>query len=189
MTNPLQIILGLAVVFFLPGYTLVNLLFPRKGELDPDLDIVYRITLGMGSSVVIAMLVGFGLNALSDEDTGLVTAGPLWISLLSLTGLFFLGGWYRGAYPELGLAHPSLYRAPGTKGFGRGSAAAFSRSRRLERLVREREKSLADLKTYSERADTPNQKRKAYYTKRTEAVRDQIAAINEELKKPESRRK
>lgn len=189
MTNPLQIVFGLAVVFFLPGYTLVNMLFPRKGELDPDLDIVYRTTLGMGSSVVISMLVGFGLNAMSDEDAGLVTAGPLWTSLLSLTGLFFLGGWYRGAYPELGFAHPSLYRAPGTKGFGRGHAAEFSRTRRLERLVKEREKLLVDLKTYSERADTPNQKRKAYYTKRTESVRDQLGAINEELKKPEPRRK
>ncbi|MCU0852239.1 MAG: DUF1616 domain-containing protein [Thermoplasmata archaeon] len=189
MSNPIQIILGLAVVFFLPGYTLVNLLFPRKGELDPDLDVVYRITLGMGSSVVLSMLVGFVLNAFSDEDTGLVSPGPLWASLLSITGLFFLGGWYRGAYPELGLAHPSLYRPPGTKGFGRSGAAEFARSRRLERLVRERERLLVDLKTYSERADTPNPKRKAYYSKRTESVREQLAAVNEELKKPEPRRK
>jgi len=67
----IDIILVLVVVFFLPGFFLVNALYPRKGELDKDYDALYRITLGLVMSVVIVIIVGFLLNAFGrDPDTG-----------------------------------------------------------------------------------------------------------------------
>ena len=54
----LSIIPALLLLFFLPGWTLVNLLFPRKGELDREYDLLYRLTLGIVMSVVVTILYG-----------------------------------------------------------------------------------------------------------------------------------
>ena len=43
MLEALRIIFALFLLFFLPGYMLVQALFPRKGELDQDFDWLYRI--------------------------------------------------------------------------------------------------------------------------------------------------
>ena len=42
MVNPLQVVFGLLLVMFIPGYTLVQLMFPRRGELDDEFDKLYR---------------------------------------------------------------------------------------------------------------------------------------------------
>ncbi len=181
MSNPLQIFLGIVIVFFLPGYTLVNLLFPRKGELDPEYDLIYRITLGMGTSVVISILVGFGLNAISSEGHGYVTSGPLWASLLGITGLFALLGWLRGAYPSAGFLHPSLYRPPPSSREVKSKASEFDRKRRLDKFILEREAILADLKNFIERSTTSDPQRKLYYRKRIDQARERMARVNEEI--------
>jgi len=101
------------LVLFLPGFTLVNFLFPRRGELDREYDVLYRITLGIVMSIVVLVLLGFVLNALGiNAATGLgyFTAGNLWVSLSALTVAFFVAGWWRGAYPALGRVHPALRR-------------------------------------------------------------------------------
>ncbi len=183
MSNPLQVVLGVAIVFLLPGYTLVNLLFPRRGELDPEYDQVYRITLGMGMSIVISILVGFGLNAISTAQHGYVSAGPLWTVLLTLTGLFAVLGWLRGAYPSAGLIHPSLYRPTSNAEPKKPKALAFDRKRRLDRLILERERLLADLKVLSDRSSTSNPQRKLYYRRRIDQARERIEKINEEVRR------
>lgn len=183
MSGLLQVLAGILIVFFLPGYTLVNLLFPRKGELDPEYDFVYRAALGMGLSVVIAIIVGFVLNAISTEEHGYVAAGPLWAMLLSITGAFALAGWLRGAYPSAGFIHPSLYRSA-TPRKGPGSHVTdFARRQKMEKLLLEREQLLADIKTFSERSSTSNPQRQLYYRKRVEHARQRIDRINEELGK------
>jgi len=182
MANPIQVIAGVALVFFLPGYTLINMLFPRKGELDPEYDQVYRIALGMGLSIVISIMVGFGLNALSSEGHGLVTAGPLWTVLLTLTGIFVLIGWFRGAYPNAGAIHPSLYRAPKIPGMPRSKGTDFVKRKRTERLIMERELLMSDMKRFSENASTSNPQRKEYYRKRLDYTRGRIDQINDELR-------
>jgi len=139
MSGIFQVAAGLLVIFFLPGFTLINMMFPRRGELDPEYDLIYRICLGMGTSVVIAILVGFVLNSVSSEEQGYVTAGPLWTILLSLTGVFLALGWFRGAYPDAGFIHPSLYRAPVKRGEPRTVGSDFARKKKLEGLVVERE--------------------------------------------------
>jgi hypothetical protein len=182
MSGILQVAAGLLVLFFLPGFTLINMMFPRRGELDPEYDIVYRIALGMGTSVVIAIMVGFALNAFSSEEQGYVTAGPLWAILLSLTGIFLALGWLRGAYPSAGYIHPLLYRAPVRRGEPRTVGSDFARKRRLEGLVIERERLLKDIGKYADRSATSNPQRKLYYRNMADNAKDRVAEINDELK-------
>lgn len=107
-------LLAFPLVLFLPGWTLINVLFPRKGELDREYDALYRITLGIVMSLVVLVLYGFFLNALGVNpatDLGYFTAPNLWLGLSGLTAAFFAAGWWRGAYPVLGRLHPVLKRA------------------------------------------------------------------------------
>ncbi len=99
-------------IFFLPGFSLINAVFPAKGELDEDLDFLYRIVYGIGVSVALAILLGFLLGSLQYGEEGLFTARNIWVGLISLTILFFIIGWYRGAYQWLRHLHPSLVREP-----------------------------------------------------------------------------
>jgi len=177
----IQILAGIAIVFFLPGYTFVSLLFPRRGELDPEYDIVYRIALGMGLSIVIAIIVGFALNAISTEETGYVTAGPLWLSLVSVTVLFFVGGWYRGAYPWMGMVHPSLYRNPPPRMVGGMRMPGLSNEHRATRLVLERERWMVEIDRCTKRMDGAADNRKDYYRRRVSEARESIDRINAEL--------
>lgn len=137
----------------------------------------------MGSSVVIAISVGFLLNAISTKEHPYVTSGPLWTVLLSLTVVFALAGWYRGAYPRAGLIHPFLYRTPPSAGLPRARGSDYTKHRRIERLIIEREQMLVDLRLYTDRSSTSNPNRKLYYSKRMEQVMKRTEEINEELKK------
>jgi hypothetical protein len=110
----LQFLLAMLLLFFLPGFTLVNFLFPRKGELDREFDMLYRVILGIGMSIAISIFVGFGLDALGlgPSGFGYITSQNIWILLFFLTVLFFVLGWFLGAYPILGRLHPKLLRVP-----------------------------------------------------------------------------
>jgi hypothetical protein len=111
----IQVILAVIFTFFLPGFLLINALYPRKGELDPEYDMLYRISLGIVMSVALTIFSGFVLNSLGiDESTGMgfFTAPLIWTSLILLTVLFFILGWFRGAYPFMGKLNSKLYRLP-----------------------------------------------------------------------------
>ncbi|MCD6456429.1 MAG: DUF1616 domain-containing protein [Methanophagales archaeon] len=56
--TPIRIILGLPLVLFLPGYSLIAALFPRKD----DLDAIEQIALSFGLSIAITPLLGLALN-------------------------------------------------------------------------------------------------------------------------------
>ena len=56
--SPVRIILGLPLVLFLPGYSLIATLFPRKDDLDG----IERIALSFGLSIAISPLLGLALN-------------------------------------------------------------------------------------------------------------------------------
>ncbi len=183
MSSILQVVAGIAIVFFVPGYALVNMLFPRKGELDPEYDFVYRSAVGMGLSVVMAILVGFLLNSVSTEEHPYVSSGPVWTVLLTITAIFVLAGWYRGAYPMAGMIHPTLFRSPRSAGLPKAKGTDFSKHRRIERLIIEREQMLGDLRLYTDRSSVSNPQRKLYYSKRMDQVRSRIEEINGELKK------
>ena len=63
--NWLRVFAGLLLVLFIPGYTLIQAMFPRKGELDEEFDMLYRVTLGMAMSICIVIIVGFILINIS----------------------------------------------------------------------------------------------------------------------------
>lgn len=56
--TPIRIILGLPLVLFLPGYSLIAILFPRKNDLDG----IERIALSFGLSIAVVPLLGLALN-------------------------------------------------------------------------------------------------------------------------------
>ena len=110
----LQVLAAIVLIFLLPGYLLVNALYPRRGELDRDYDALYRLTLGIVLSIATTVLWSFFLNSLGVSETGLgfVVGANIAAGLLMLSGVFFVLGWWRGAYPQLARVHPSLARAP-----------------------------------------------------------------------------
>jgi len=55
---PVRIPLGLAMVLFVPGYSLIAALFPEK----TDLDGIERVALSFGLSIAVVPLIGLGLN-------------------------------------------------------------------------------------------------------------------------------
>ena len=94
--NVLLVLAAVFVLFFLPGYTFITMLFPKRGELDLEYDQLYRIGLGMGMSIVISILVGYVLGYLA-----LFYASYLWITLINLSIIFYIVGFYRGGYPAI----------------------------------------------------------------------------------------
>ena len=92
-----RIIFAILMLFFLPGFTLINALFPRKGELDEEYDILYRIGLGIGMSIAISILVGYILGGL----LAAFYAENIAIFLITLTIIFFVIGIFRGSYPSI----------------------------------------------------------------------------------------
>ncbi|KAF5436468.1 putative membrane protein, partial [Candidatus Methanophagaceae archaeon] len=56
--SPVRIILGLPLVLFLPGYSLIALMFPRKDDLDG----IERVALSFGLSIAVVPLLCLTLN-------------------------------------------------------------------------------------------------------------------------------
>jgi hypothetical protein len=104
-------ILVFCFMLFMPGFTFIRAIFPRKGELGGDYDNLYQFILSIVVSVLILVMVGFMLDVLSDvAGEGLVRRNYILGTLAVLCGLFFLTGWWRGSYPFMGKLHPALKR-------------------------------------------------------------------------------
>ena len=56
--TPVRVLLGLLLVLFLPGYSLIAALFPGKDDLDG----IERIALSFGLSIAVVPLLGLALN-------------------------------------------------------------------------------------------------------------------------------
>jgi len=56
--TPLRIILGFPLILFLPGYSLICALFPKKDEMD----VIERIALSIGLSIAVVVIIGLVLN-------------------------------------------------------------------------------------------------------------------------------
>ncbi|NPA75895.1 MAG: DUF1616 domain-containing protein [Euryarchaeota archaeon] len=165
MANPLQVIAAIFVLFFLPGYTFINMLFPKPGELDLEYDQLYRIGIGMGMSIVISILSGYVLGYLA-----LFYAEYIWLVLLNLSVIFFLIGFYRGGYP-------TLRRFLGLEKEDRHDKLIL-----LKDLLEERKEELKKLKEAEQliRLDPKHSER--YEGKRKEALK-KIAEIDEKIDK------
>ncbi|MBM2831095.1 MAG: hypothetical protein HW414_147 [Dehalococcoidia bacterium] len=51
----IRAVLGLSFVLFVPGYVMVNAIYPRRG----DLDVAQRLALSFGFSIVVVVILGF----------------------------------------------------------------------------------------------------------------------------------
>ena len=54
----IRILIALPFLLFIPGYLLISLMFPKRGELTA----IERFTLSIGLSIAIVVFDGFGLN-------------------------------------------------------------------------------------------------------------------------------
>ena len=181
----LRLLATVIMVMFLPGYLLVNTLFPARGQLDVEMDQLYRIGIGMVFSIFITIADGIFLNTLGTDSTGhgYITGPNLWITLSIITAFLFILGWYRGAYPKMGEIHPKLHREPKKEALIHGNsrlgmkaekdlAGLMKEKKRLERFIEEAEEmetQITDLNVVKEWSD-----------RRVTAV-EKLAEVNHEI--------
>lgn len=83
----IRTVLGLLLILFIPGYSLIAALFPRIDDLDG----YERFALSVGLSIAVAPLIGFGLNY-TPWGVKLI---PLLLSLSAFTLIMTLVGFIR----------------------------------------------------------------------------------------------
>ena len=189
----LQFLAALFLIFFLPGYLLVNTLYPRRGELDREYDGLYRVTLGIVLSIAVTVLWSFLLNAFGvNQDTGLgYVVGPnIAAGLLGLSAAFFVTGWWRGAYPVLARVHPSLARVPPP-----GPADLLTEEDRdhavrlkLQDLASHRERLRRAIADAERRMRLQSPEARIHYEKKREEATSDLKALELELRKLEGER-
>ncbi len=189
----LRVVAALLLVFVLPGLLLVNLLYPRRGELDREYDVLYRITLGIVLSIAVTVFWGFFLNALGvNAATGLgyVQAPEIAEGLVGLSAVFFVLGWWRGAYPWMARLHPSLARMPkaGPESLLTDEAKDHRVRMRLEELAESRERLRRTIKDYERRMQLQSSDARSHYEERRDAARAELKRIETELRKLEDER-
>ena len=141
-------------MFFLPGFTFINVLFPRKGELDKELDTLYRVAFSIVMSVVFVILLGYILGNLHLViGYGSFYKSPyIWGVLTSITIIFFLLGWYRGAYQCLGKVHPVLGRPSPRSSIA--DVDEFDLIEEMEGLVRKQHELKKRIKEYEKKGSS-----------------------------------
>ncbi len=188
----LRLIVGTLFIFFLPGFTLVNAIFPRKGELDKEFDMLYRITLGMGLSIAVTILVGFFLGSLPVEagEMGYFVEFNIWLSLISLTLLFFIFGWYRGAYQWIGIIHPVLDRpappSPGPDDFEYADDKDILHE--MQKLARKRQQLKYQIKEARKKSKAQARSIRTHYEKKRKKAEEELKKVDERLKELEKLR-
>ncbi len=158
-----QVVAAVIMLFFLPGYTFINMLFPKRGELDLEYDQLYRIGLGMGMSIVISILVGYVLGY-----AALFYANYIWIVLINLATAFFIVGFYRGGYPTI------------RKWLGFEEDDQYDRLLELDSLLKERKKRIKELEDIERMIRVNPRRREEFEEKRREILKE-IRALDERI--------
>jgi len=195
--NPLQVAFGLILIFFLPGYLLVKALFPGRNELDKEYNLIYEIGLGMGLSIVIAILDGFllgslhqliGFRTVNGRQVGYFDTPYIVSSLLLICLMLFMAAWYRGAFPWMGKLHPSLARVP-------ASEKPKALKERMDKLIielwdlsRQRERLRLALRDSERKGRAHGPEMKAHYKKKAEESRAELASVDAKMKELEEKR-
>jgi hypothetical protein len=185
----IQIVLGLLLIFVLPGVALIKAMFPRPGELDQEYNGIYVLALGMTTSVCITILVGFVLGSLpvKDDGTGYFDRPLIIGSLVGLTIAFFVLGWWRGAYPWLGLLHPKLARFPMPAEAPRSTRRHDELVARIEELTREHDRLKREIKDLLKRERTHGRKMADHYKERRLEAEKELEQVREELETAKER--
>ncbi|MHC1575724.1 MAG: DUF1616 domain-containing protein [Methanosarcinaceae archaeon] len=91
--TPLRILFALPLLFFIPGYAFIAMMFPKKDEIS----LIERFTLSVGFSIAITVFDGFGLSL----TQWLFRPNSISISLLLLTIIFSIIAYFaRRRHPE-----------------------------------------------------------------------------------------
>jgi hypothetical protein len=189
----LRVLGAILLTFLIPGLLLVFVLYPRKGELDREYDLLYRLTLGIVLSIAVTVLWGFFLNSLGVNETtrlGYVQTPYIAAGLLGLSVLFFVLGWWRGAYPWMARLHPSLARTPKA---GPGSLLTDEEKDhrirlKLEALAEERERLRRTIKDTERRMQLQSADARSHYEAKRDAARANLKRVEAELRKLEEER-
>jgi uncharacterized membrane protein len=104
--NFLRIVLGLPLVLFFPGYTLLSTLYPRRGSLND----IERFALSFGLSIAVVPLIGLILN----YTRWGIRLYPILISLTIFIFIMSVIGWYRSRRlpPDETIAFRTNFRFP-----------------------------------------------------------------------------
>ena len=187
MLEWIRIALGLLLIFFFPGFTLMRMLFPRADELDTEMGLLFQAVLGAVMSVVIAVLVGFVLGNPSLKG---FTELNIWLSLGGLSLLFFILGWYRGAYQFLGKLHPKLERPLPQTDIVEYNLGPLEDETLLEfqKLTRERYQLRKDIKTYDRKSRVQTKSMMEYYQRKSYKAQKRLGEIDKRIKELEKLR-
>lgn len=186
----LRLVIASVIIFFLPGFTLVNAVFPRKGELDKEYDIIYRIALSIPLSASLVILLGFifGISRPIFGVGGYFKALNIWISLLCITGILFILGWYRGGYSLLKKIHPKLDKEKSKYIEKKEDLDDSPLIEALENLFLEKNKVLYELKEVKKKRKKAPMKKSKFYERKIKRLEEQIKNIDNRMKKLEERR-
>ncbi len=189
----LRVVGALLLSFILPGLLLVNLLYPRRGELDREYDLLYRITLGIVLSILVTVLWGFFLNSLGVNEAtqmGYVQTPYIAAGLVGFSVLFFVLGWWRGAYPWMARLHPSLARvpSPGPESLLTDEEKDHRVRMKLEELAESRERLRRTVKDYERRMQLQSADARSHYEAKRDEARAELKRVETELRKLEEER-
>lgn len=187
MLELIRFALGLLLVFFFPGFTLMRMLFPRPEELDTEMGLLFQVVVGAVMSVVIAVLVGFVLG--SPVLKGFIALN-LWLALGGLSLLFFALGWYRGAYQFLGRLHPKLERPLPQTDIVEYNLGPLESDTLLEfqKLTKERFQLRRDIKIYERKSRVQTKSMMEYYQKKSLKAQKRLNEIDKKIKELEKLR-
>jgi hypothetical protein len=187
MLEWIQIVMGLLLVFFLPGFTLMRVLFPRAEELDTEMGLLFQAVMGAVMSVVISVLVGFVLG--SPMFKGFIALN-VWLSLGGVSILFFILGWWRGAYQFMGKLHPKLDRPLPQTDIVEYNLGPLEDDTLLEfqKLTKERHQLRKDIKTYDRKSKVQTKSMMEYYQKKSVKAQKRLSDIDKRIKELEKLR-
>jgi hypothetical protein len=189
MINPFQVLYGLLITSFIPGYTLVQALFPRKRELDEEYDTLYRITLAIAFSWMLVIFVGFFY---AHPSVRWFKEPGLSLTLIAISCIFFYAGWYKGAYQTLGVLVPRLARAPPGV---RTPLDEFTDAKELtttlielKGLSLERRQLSEKVRTYERKEKISSLKLSSYYKREKEKCLKELMEVNRRIDELEKKR-
>jgi hypothetical protein len=194
MIDVARLIIGIFLLYFLPGYTIVQFLFPRKGEFDQEWDILYRIVFSIGVSMVVVILIGWVLGAIPPDPVtgkgyfqGSATGFPyIELSIILVSAVFFVAGWYRGAYPWLGKIHPKLAVKP--KEIEKGRMREEDVLDLLAGLASEKAKVERRIKLYEDKLKVSTGEMRKHYENKLKEAQTRLEELDAKIAEIEERK-
>ncbi len=175
--------LAVILVFFLPGYMITKAIFPKKNAFHPDYSFVYTFTFSVVLSIITVILLGILFQSIGpnpETGEGYFKTPYIVASLLFISAVFFLIGWWRGAHPWMGIFHPSLYRVPVSPAVKR-LLGDRDKATRLYHLVREREQILREIEAEEKRIKMSGKEGESENLEKINYLRERLEIVNRQI--------